>query len=122
MFRKRILKALAIPAALVLGCILIGCDKGESVDPSSPASYMNDKAFMAKVNEHVAKGNGIRAAHMKLKAEYDALKASDPASPRLKELEAEMKAKQEAFEANRKAQLAFVRERLAPKNPAAPQK
>lgn len=120
MFVEKFRKTSTLVATLLLGCILIGCDKGDSVppvDPASPASYMKDTNFMAKVDAREAKGNALRARHMKLREEIEALKAKEPASPKLAALEKELSELQAAFQANRQEMLAIVRERITPKAP-----
>ena len=103
--------------ALVLS--LSGCRKEEAkpeTPASSPQSYMNDKAFMGKLEEKRKARASTMARHAKAWAAYkEALKA-DPKGekPETKELLKKAEEIRLEYEAQRAEAMRIVRDRLTP--------
>jgi len=106
----------------VIGLCLSGCSKQEEaakrVDPSSPESYMNDKAFLGKLDgvkseqvEVMKKFHRVANAYKKA-LEGDA-KAEKPETQALK---AEMENLEKQYRALRQKMQSTVRERIAPQH------
>ena len=108
---------LCATGALVL--FLAGCRKEEAkpeTPASSPQSYMNDKAFMGKLEEKRKARASTMARHAKAWAAYkEALKA-DPKGekPETKELLKKAEEIRREYEAQRAEAMRIVRERITP--------
>jgi len=106
---------------LLVLCI-VGCEKGadtveKAADPSSPKSYMHDKAFLAELDQQ-------KAAQVETMKEYDkAFKAYKKAleadakgeRPETKALRAKVDELEAKYKAQRAETMKIVGRRIAPK-------
>ena len=109
--------ALAATGALML--VLAGCRKEEekpAVPPSSPQSYMNDEAFMGKLEGKRKERASTMARHAKAWAAYQEALKADPKGekPETKELLKKAEEIRHEYEAQRAEAMKIVRERLTP--------
>ncbi len=105
--------------ALMLTGAVVGCSREEApaVDPSSPASYLNDQEFMGKLKRQEQAKQSLIKRHLELKREYDQENAQAPGSARAQELKAQLEELAREFEASTRQTEAIVRQRLKPTQP-----
>jgi len=135
---SRFLVPFAVAAMGAVALFLAGCDKkpegGGAVDPSSPRSYMNDKAFRQQLKDRKKAAIGLGEAREEVTARQDALiaakgeamKTGDRAKivaalagdAEWQALEAKAKELDEAFMKHHRETMRVVRERIAPKGKA----
>lgn len=112
----------ALPGIFVLAVaclVLAGCRKEEkpAVSPSSPKSYMKDKAFLGKLEEQQRTREGVMARHMAARRAYNEALKVDPKGeqPATQELRAKMDALEAEYRKLQQETFKTVRERITPK-------
>lgn len=105
--------------ALMLTGAVVGCSREEqpTVDPSSPASYLNDKEFMGKLKQQDQAKQTLIKRKMDLQREFDLENAKAPGSARAQELKAQLEELAKEFEGTLRQTEAIVRQRLKPTQP-----
>lgn len=112
----------ALSALLIAALFLFsGCGEKEAAapvaqeNPNAPEVYMKDPVFLKQLEGQKKERNKILSQRCALDEALQAEKAKDPASPKVKELQAALDAADRAFESNRMASAAIVRARLTQK-------
>ena len=116
---KQTLAAFAL--ACCCACVITGCGKQSEQDnlPPNAPEYMRDKSFMKKIDEQEKEKRGIMKRFSDARSELAEVRAKDPKSPRIAELEKLMEKLEEEHQANRRNTQRIVAEKL---NSAAKQK
>ena len=116
--RARLVPFVLCATGIVL-CCLTGCRKEEKkpeIPSSSPQSYMNDKAFMGKLEVQRKERASTMARHAKAWAAYKEALKTDPngEKPETKELLKKAEDIRREYEAQRAETMKAVSERLRP--------
>lgn len=102
--------------ALAFACVLLGCGKSDpEVAVASTDDWAKDKAFVQELTAQKAERTKMLAKRQRISEQLNAVRAQDPGSKQVGELERQLAECDAAFEKSRQASLATMRARISKK-------